>query len=171
MNHPVYETAINYRNYTALVVRRHAQDNRDWVNEAAEIFCNIGAKISGNPPYFVWPKTGARIYTDHLNDEEAFSKYKGWNLTRILIEELTEIPHLKWYLRLFGSLRRRVEDGNISIPPQMLSTTNPDGPGHSWVKKRFINVYSGGGRALSWDDDTQSFLPRKFGPGKSHPIR
>lgn len=167
--HPVYETAINYRNYTALVVRRHAQDNRDWVNHAAEIYCNIGAKLSGNPPCFVWPKTGARIYTDHLNDEEAFSKYKGWNLSRILIEELTEIPYLKWYLRLFGSLRRRKEDGKISIAPQMLATTNPDGPGHSWTKKRFIDVYSNGGKALQWDGPTQSFQLRKFGAGRVPP--
>lgn len=145
-DHPVYETALNYSRYRALVVRREAQDLRDWVDAAWEIFRATGAEITGQPRTFVWPATGAKIYTDHLNDERAFNKYRGWNLHRILAEELTEIPFLKWYLRLFGSLRsKKTGEGLAIVPPQMLSTTNPDGPGHQWVRSRFIDLIGKGG--------------------------
>lgn len=140
--HPIHATALNYPRYTALVVRRQWQDLRDWIDQAEEVYKSTeGFSIKGNPPVLTW-KTGAKIYTDHMNDENAFNKYRGWNLHRILFEELTEIPYLKWYLRLLGSLRsKKLEDGSPIIKPQILSTTNPDGPGRMWVYKRFVNVY------------------------------
>lgn len=151
-DHPAHATALNYPRYTALVVRRQSQDLRNWIDEAYEVFRDTGVTPRGNPVVFEW-KTGPKIYTDHLNDENAFSKYRGWNLQRILIEELTEVPFEKWYLRLFGSMRRRqaqAEDQDKALygapAPQILATTNPDGPGHVWVKKRFVEVYGENGR-------------------------
>lgn len=147
-DHACYSTALNHPRYRALVVRREAQDLREWVDEAWELFKHTGAKASGKPIMFYWP-TGAKIYTDHLNDENAYNKYRGWNINRILIEELSEIPKAKWYLRLFGSLRSKVEgDGLTIVPSQMLSTTNPDGAGHSWIKARFVSMTGNGGKPI-----------------------
>ena len=162
--HPVYATALNYRKYTALVLRRQAQDLRNWVDEAEQIFKETGGKPKGNPPVFEW-ETGAKVYTDHLNDESAFNKYRGWNLHRILLEELTEIPKAKWYLRLLGSLRSaRGDDGVQLVQPQILSTTNPDGPGMQWVRKRFVQVYTKKGcTAIGWDGER--YGPRLIEPG------
>ncbi|HYV62615.1 MAG TPA: hypothetical protein VE958_08065 [Bryobacteraceae bacterium] len=144
--HPVRNTAVNWPHYRALVVRRNAQDLRDWIDQAWEIFKDTGAKKTGQPVTFEWP-SHAKIYTDHLNDEDAFNKYRGWSLTRILLEELTEIPYAKWYLRLFGSLRARKQgDGSTMLKTQILATTNPDGPGMMWVKRRFVEVYAKGAR-------------------------
>ena len=168
--HEAYSTALNYPRYRALVVRREAQDLRDWVEEAWELFRHTGAKPTGKPVRFQWD-TGALIYTDHLNDENAFNKYRGWNLHRILVEELTEIPKLKWYLRLLGSMRSRKDGktGQAVIPPQMLSTTNPDGPGSSWVRARFINLFDKKGNPIPPESlvrDPVSGLTRIFIPAR-----
>ena len=57
---------------------------------------------------------------------------------RILIEELTQIPREQDYLALIGSCRSTIPE----LKPQILSTCNPGGAGHSWVKQRFYDVAS-----------------------------
>jgi len=164
---PLYQTALNHPRYTALVVRRQAQDLRDWIDQANEIYRDMGATLVGNPPMFVWKQTGAKIYMDHLGDEAAYNKYRGWSLHRILIEELTEIPQAKWFLRLLGSLRSKKNDeGKAFIQPQLLATTNPDGPGRIWVNNRYVNLHTAkGGRARRWDNDKQQFTVQDIKPG------
>ena len=109
----------------------------EFIEEAVEFFRPFGGKPTGKPTVIDFPSK-ARIYFNHLGDEEAFSKYKGWNLTKIGIEELTQIVTLRRYLKLLGSLRsvERVRNGKRypELRTQIISTTNPDGPGATWVK-------------------------------------
>lgn len=80
--------------------------------------------------------TGALFRTGHLRDENAYEKYQGHEYHRILVEELTQIPSEERYLKLISSCRSSCPD----IDPQVFATTNPGGPGHGWVKKRFVDV-------------------------------
>lgn len=118
----------------ALVIRRNAEDLKDWVDRATQVYCvyNNAVKV-GNPAEFHFP-SGAVIRTGHLKDGNAYMKYQGHEYQRILIEELTQISREEDYLRLLASCRSTVE----GLPAQIFSTFNPGGPGHEWVKKRFI---------------------------------
>jgi hypothetical protein len=68
-----------------------------------------------------------------LKDENAYSKYQGHEYQKILLEELTHIPRESDYESLLGSNRSTIPE----IKPQIFATTNPDGPGRDWVKRRW----------------------------------
>ncbi len=118
--------------YRALVIRRNADDLKDWVDRANYMYLPTKARITGNPAEIEWP-SGAKARTGHLKDENAFTKYQGHEYQKILIEELSHIPREKDYLKLIASCRSTVE----GIKPQIFSTTNPDDPGLEWIKQRW----------------------------------
>jgi hypothetical protein len=118
--------------FRGLVIRRNADDLKDWIDRAREMYKPMKASFVGQPVEVRFP-TGAVIRTGHLKDESAYSKYQGHEYHKILIEELTQIPYESQYEKLLGSNRSTVE----GLKPQVFCTTNPDGPGHYWVKERF----------------------------------
>jgi len=139
------EALINWFLYDAhhpkfkgLVIRRNSEDLSDYVQRANVIYSRLGGVMSGNPPRFKFP-TGGIIRTGHLKDINAFTKYLGHEYHRVGIEELTLIPFEDDYLKLISSCRSTIAD----LKPQVFSTTNPGGPGHSWVKSRFVDNGSG----------------------------
>lgn len=118
--------------YRALVIRRNADDLKDWIDRARKMYQGTGAEFTGQPAEITFP-SGAIIRTGHLKDENAYTKYQGHEYQKILIEELTHIPREGDYEKLLGSCRSTVPE----IPAQVFATTNPDGPGYAWVKERF----------------------------------
>ncbi len=137
--------------FRGLLLREEYQSMSEFVAEAVEFFKHFGGKPSGNPIQIDF-KSKARIYFNHLGDEDAFNKYRGWNLTKIGIEELTRIDRIGRYLKLLGSLRavERIRKGKTfpALRTQIISTTNPDGPGCGWVKERFVECYDGQGNRV-----------------------
>lgn len=121
--------------YRALVLRRNSDDLKDWIDRASTLYEALGASKVGSPPEFHWP-SGALIRTGHLNDDDAYTKYQGHEYHRILIEELTQIPTEKSYLKLLASCRSTIPE----LRPHIFSTTNPGEVGHAWVKARFIDA-------------------------------
>ena len=119
--------------YRALVIRKNADDLRDWIDRAERFYTNAGAKKIGQPAEFVFP-SGAKIVTGHLKDADAYTKYQGHEYQRILLEELTQIAREQDYEMLLGSCRSTVP----GLIPGVFSTTNPNGKGHVWVKNRFV---------------------------------
>lgn len=118
--------------YRGLVVRRNSTDLSDFIDRARQKYTPMGAKIKGNPTEIHFP-SGAIIYTGHLGTPDAFTKYQGWEIHRLLMEEATHIPSEKLYEKLLGSVRSTVP----GLTTQVFLTTNPGGPGHEWVKERF----------------------------------
>ena len=106
-----------------LVIRRNATDLADFVDRARIRYTPLGAKVAGNPAVIKFP-SGATIYTGHLGTPDAYTKYQGWEIHRLLMEEVTHIPSEKLYEKLLGSVRSTVE----GIETQVLLTTNPGGP-------------------------------------------
>lgn len=148
---PARLSFLNDKDYRALLLREEYQSMAEFVEEAIEFFRPFGGVPAGDPKYVDF-ETGARVYFNHLGDEAAFEKYKGWNLTFIGIEELTQVRTLRRYLKLKGSLRSvdRIRDGK-RFPPlrtRLVSTTNPDGPGATWVADRFVDVFDKQGNLI-----------------------
>lgn len=168
-NNPIFYSYLGHPRFRALVLRRNATDLKEWIDRASSFYAPFGVKVTDNPAVFEFP-TGPKIYTNHLEDSSAFEKYKGWELHRILVEELTLIEDESLYLKLLGSLRTTIPD----LRPQILSTTNPDGPGSPWVKKRFVKLTAGGkpippGTVVKdpITDLTRVFIPAKLSDNPS----
>jgi len=163
---PARYSYLNEPSFRGLLLRKEYQSMAEFVDECKEFFRPFGGKAKDDPTVFDFP-SGAKIYTNHLGDKDAYEKYRGQGLTKIGLDELTQIPEERWYLKLLGSLRnkkqlrvhtvRDAQTGQLvkkTFPPlrcQILSTTNPDGDGHEWVKNRFVKVRSGDGKLIPWN--------------------
>lgn len=121
---------IDKPRYRALVIRRNATDLSDWIDRAKHMYAPARGVYVGDA--FVFP-SGAKIRTGHLKDDNAYSKYQGHEYQKELLEEITHISSEDNYEKLLGSCRSTVP----GIKPQVFATTNPDGPGYSWVKRRW----------------------------------
>ena len=153
---PARYMAILEPSYRGLMLRKEYQSMAEFIDEAMDFYGPLGGKPKDDPVVFNF-KSGAKIYTNHLGDKSAFEKYRGWGISRIGIEELTQIEEENWYKKLLGSLRAKKQvrvHGHKqfpALPSQIMSTTNPDGPGSSWVKKRFIKVLDSKGNYIPWN--------------------
>lgn len=170
---PCFATLINHPKYRGLILRRNAVDLKDFISEATPFYAQFGGKPVGVPTEFHFGKNGAIISCNHLGDDDAFEKYRGWSLARIGIEELTQIASEDRYLKILSCcrtteprLRPKWSDG----VGQCLSTTNPDGIGAFWVKKRFVTVEGANGKLIPWGKKirdpvtklTKTFIPAKL---------
>lgn len=114
-----------------LVVRKNSIDLGDWIARARSMYAGE-ATITGNPPVLTFNK-GATYVLGHIKDEKAYSKYQGQEFPRMLFEELEQIPSEESYEMILASCRSTIP----GVKPQVFSTFNPGGPGHTWIKKRF----------------------------------
>lgn len=107
---------------------------------------------------WVWP-TGEELLFRHVKKLEDYDSFHGWEIPFIGWNELTKNPTPDLYDK-FMSINRssfdpkqhtpKMKQGNRyvyathnenplpPIPLEVFSTTNPSGPGHGWVKERFI---------------------------------
>jgi len=152
---------IEYPFYRSLVIRKNADDLKDWIDRARVFYRPLGGYVVGNPPEIRFP-AGGKIITGHLKDENAYTKYQGQQFPKMLLEELSQIAREKLYLQLIGSCR----SPNKEIKPQVFCTTNPDEPGIEWIKERwgipempdFDKVYT----KYTQEGKTLVFIPAKL---------
>ncbi len=79
-----------------------------------------------------WP-TGEALLLRHMEDERTYGEYHGHEYPWIGWEELTQWSNDKAYKMMFSCCR----PPKPGVPCRVRSTTNPYGPGHNWVKRRF----------------------------------
>jgi hypothetical protein len=77
---------------------------------------------------------GARLKFVYLERDSDAEQYQGHNYTRVYIEEVTNFASPSPINRLRATLRSAT-----GVPVGMRLTGNPGGPGHNWVKARYID--------------------------------
>lgn len=157
---------IGYGSYwRGIIFDREFKHLSDLVAQSKRFFTKFGDgamfKESASEYKWVWP-TGEELLFRHvkkLSDYDAFHGHEypfiGWN-------ELTKHPTADLYDKLMSTNRSSfvperhtpkdplgkylTYDGKPlpEIPLEVFSTTNPSGPGHNWVKRRFINCAKNG---------------------------
>lgn len=120
--------------YRGLVIRKNHDDLTGWIDRAKRMYSRHGVVVKGQSSVLHFPY-GSVIYTGHLKDENAYTKYQGNEYQRMLIEELTQIPSERLYLQLLASCRSTVK----GLAPRVFASTNPGGKGGAWVKRRFVD--------------------------------
>lgn len=139
---------IAHPRYRALILRENEKDLADWIARARMLYEPMGADVTEKPARIKFP-SGATFVLGHMKDSSAYTDYMGQEFHRILFEELTQIPEELLYLRITMSCRstfkcvkgckpRQCKCGVLR--QQVLSTMNPGGVGHLWVKKRLISI-------------------------------
>jgi hypothetical protein len=117
-----------------LVLRKTTFELADLISKSKELFPLVFPGCAFNGSQYVWTfPSGETMRLGYFDSLDDYMRYHGHEYTFISVEELTNWPDDKCYRRLFSLLR--VVDRRI--PTHILSTTNPSGPGHHWVKSRF----------------------------------
>jgi hypothetical protein len=140
------------RAMNAVFFRREMPQQDDLIERAKELYLPTGAEWHEQKKLFKLAH-GGRVRFRPLENISDAAKYQGQNLTDAAIEEAGDYPDSSPIDRLFGSLRS-VE----GVPVQLILTANPGGPGHGWLKERYINP-----APLGW-----ATLVRKLPTGKEH---
>src|SRR5690606_11909130 len=76
---------------------------------------------------------GERLLLRHMSRAADYWNYHGHEYPWIGWEELTNWPDDTCYRSMFACNR----SSTPNVPRTVRATTNPDGPGHSWVKDRW----------------------------------
>lgn len=78
---------------------------------------------------------GSKLSFGYIETENDKYRYASSEFQNISFDELTHFPNEKTYTFLFSRLRKTID---IDVPLRMRAGSNPGGPGHVWVRKRFI---------------------------------
>ena len=142
--------------YHGLIIRRTFPQLGEIIDRCHSLYPLIGGQYLSGPKRWTFP-SGAIIDLGHMQHEDSKYNYLGREFHRIGIDELCQFSETQ-YLYLFSRLRTTDPD----ISPQILSTTNPGGVGHLFVRERFIDI----ARPLQTYIDPKSGLSRVFVPMK-----
>jgi len=108
-----------------------------------------GAKYNSSAHKWVFAD-GEELLLRYIRTEDDYWQYHGHEYPWIGWEELTNWVTPVVYLKMMSCNR----SSNSAIPRKYRATCNPSGPGHQWVKDRFINTCLAG--KIFVDDHGQS---------------
>jgi Terminase large subunit, T4likevirus-type, N-terminal len=115
-----------------LFLRRTRESLKDAIREAKTLFRLIAIwKSTKNEFHF---NNGAVLVFNYLDKDDDAEQYQGHQYTRLYVEELTQFPSPDPILKMFATLRSA-----HGVPCQFRASCNPGGPGHNWVKARYVD--------------------------------
>lgn len=125
-----------HKDFRGLLIRKAMSDLRDLIRRAKEVYpmCYPGTKWKEQEKIFVFP-SGAVIEMGYCDHEDDVGRYQGQEYTWLGIDELTQINLESTYEKLIASVRKSGE----GLKNYIRCTTNPNGPGKEWVKRRWVD--------------------------------
>ncbi len=125
---PGYSAVFFRRTYAQL-----AKSNDSPLTKSHDLFRPLGGKYKASEYRWFFP-SGASIEFGHLQHEMSVMDYQGPAYHRVAFDELTQFSEQQ-YLYLFSRMRMRKD---FPIKMGVRCASNPGGPGHTWVRQRFI---------------------------------
>lgn len=123
-------------NFRGLLLRRTNDELKELKWKARALYDNSVIKGTWREKDSLWRfPSGAEMWLTYLERDEDVQRYQGQSFTWIGVDELTQ------YATPFAwdFLRSRLRSTDPEITLSMRATSNPGGPGHSWVKKMFVD--------------------------------
>jgi hypothetical protein len=121
--------------WVGVLFRRNFPDMDDIIRRSHEIFGPVyGSKCYSASKYQWNFPSGAILQFRSLEKDTDVYKYQGQQYSWIGFDELTQWPTPFCYTYLFSRLRSAK-----GMKVRMRCASNPGGPGHAWVKQRFLD--------------------------------
>jgi len=140
-----------------LMVRRERTQLIETIERSRQIYTPLGWKFHEQDKMWRAPD-GARLRFAYLERDADAEAYQGHSYTRVYIEEIGNFPSEKPILKLMATLR-----SGAGVPTGFRATGNPGGPGHQWVRARYIDPAPTGYRIIK---DAVSGLERVYIPSR-----
>lgn len=144
-------------NASGLMIRRTRTELYDTIERSRQLYSLIGAKFNEQDKLWRFPN-GARLRFAYLERDADAANYQGHNYTRLYVEEIGNFPSPAPILKLMATLR-----SGAGVPCRFRATGNPGGPGHHWVKARYIDPAPKGYTIIR---DEVTTLPRVYIPAR-----
>lgn len=126
-----------------LMVRRERTQLIETIERSRAIYGPLGWRYNEQDKLWRAPD-GARLRFAYLERDADAEGYQGHSYTRVYVEEIGNFPDQRPVLKLMATLR-----SGAGVPCGFRATGNPGGPGHQWVKARYIDPAPLGMRVLS----------------------
>ena len=137
-----------------LVLRRTREQLRDFIEEGRRFMPKIGWTYHEQKHQWTGPD-GCILTLAYLERDQDAENYQGWNLSWLAVDEAGNFPSPVPIDKLRACLR---------IPGLrcfMRLTANPGGPGHHWLKERYVTPSKPGKAFVGADGIQRVFLPAK----------
>ena len=127
--------------YRGLLLREATTELGDVIAKSKKWFPRLfpGADYNNSKKIWTFPD-GETLWFNYAKVDADYDQYHGHEYPWIGWEELTNHPLPNVYLKLLSCNRC----SNPNIPIKYRATCNPSGPGHQWVKQRFIDTAKAG---------------------------
>lgn len=119
-------------NAIGIVFRRKRTELVEAIERSKAIYRPLGAKFHEQDKLWRFPN-GARLRFAYLENDSDADNYQGHNYSDVIFEEIGTFPSPKPVMKMMATLRQP------GIPPSFCATGNPGGPGHQWVKARYVD--------------------------------
>lgn len=127
---------VNIPGYTGGIFRRHIEDltegNSSILAKSMLMYPALGGEVKGLEWKF---PSGASIVMSGIAFDKSVLKTQGKEYHRVAFDELTHFTE-RMYDFVYTTRMRKVV--GFPIKCGVRASANPGGPGHEWVKKRFI---------------------------------
>lgn len=140
-----------------LMVRRQRTELIETIERSRQIYTPLGWQYHEQDKMWRAPN-GARLRFAYLERDADAEAYQGHSYTRVYVEEIGNFPSERPILKLMATLR-----SGAGVPVGFRATGNPGGPGHQWVKRRYIDPAPAGWRIIR---DSLSGLERVYIPSR-----
>lgn len=132
-----------------LFIRRKLTQLTDAIKRFKRYGAKIGAKWHEQKKELCMPN-GAVLKFAYLERDDDAEEYQGHEYTRVYVEEVTNFPTPGPINKMKGTLRSA-----HGVPCGLRLTGNPGGPGHQWVKSRYIDPDPKGYLVITEEEDIE----------------
>ena len=140
-----------------LMIRRQRTELIETIERSKQIYSPLGWVFYEQEKMWRAPN-GARLRFAYLERDSDAEAYQGHSYTRLYVEEIGNFPSASPILKLMATLR-----SGAGVPVGFRATGNPGGPGHQWVKARYLDPAPLGWRIIK---DAVSGLERVYIPSR-----
>lgn len=142
-----------------LMIRRQRTELVETIERSKAIYTPLGWTYHEQDKMWRAPN-GARLRFAYLERDSDAEGYQGHSYTRLYFEEIGNFPSDRPILKLMATLR-----SGAGVPVGFRATGNPGGPGHQWVRARYIDPAPLGFQLIK---DAVSGLERVYIPSRVH---
>jgi len=144
-------------NMRGIFVRRTYDELDEVIARSMEIYPALGAEYMAGKRTWYFPD-GARLKMRSLQRDLDASKFQGHSYTDIYVDEAGNFPSPAPLDKLRATLRN-----TVGIPPSFNQSANPGGPGHEWLKKRYVDPAPKGLSLIDNDEGGQRiYIPSRL---------
>lgn len=156
---------VEFPDARILFLRGSFPELQEVLDRAHHVFPRLGAEWSSESKRYTFP-SGAKYEFGYGETFEEVQRYLGQEYTSIRYDEIGRVAEERVAVFLISRIRSR----NPSIRLEFRASANPGGPGHGWLKRRYVIPCGRRGETRYVDGETgldRAYVPARLADNPS----